>query len=205
MNKLVIPTILAFTVLIAGAFAFVPVDKAATVEDEIIAALNGTIINMYDDVLLDLEEKIKLSSASAGPTNTSGSDNLTVDITIRALDNTGLKTTFNLKECYLKGEGNDGISDEVRVTAIRIDGEPLFTSENKNFSAFGPIDSSLFGMAMVELLSGLENLHTGLGADDTITMTVTLDTGERVNEIKCVAFVQNSADLDVNIELTPQD
>ena len=36
MNKLVIPTILAFTVIIAGAFAFMPVNKAETVHTQII-------------------------------------------------------------------------------------------------------------------------------------------------------------------------
>ena len=42
MNKLLIPAILTATVLIAGIFAFVPVDKANTVHDLIIAAISGT-------------------------------------------------------------------------------------------------------------------------------------------------------------------
>ena len=42
MNKLLIPSILAVTVLIAGIFAFIPVDKATTVHDQIIAAILGT-------------------------------------------------------------------------------------------------------------------------------------------------------------------
>jgi len=41
MNKLLIPTILTATVLIAGMFAFLPVEKVSTVHDTIIAALDG--------------------------------------------------------------------------------------------------------------------------------------------------------------------
>jgi len=41
MNKFLIPTILTATVLIAGVFAFIPVEKASTVHDEIIEAIEG--------------------------------------------------------------------------------------------------------------------------------------------------------------------
>jgi len=41
MNKLVIPSILIGAVLIAGIFAFAPVQKASTVHDQIIAALTA--------------------------------------------------------------------------------------------------------------------------------------------------------------------
>jgi len=50
MNKLVIPTILIGTILIAGIFAFIPVQNAVTVHQEIIAALNGG----FADILFDL-------------------------------------------------------------------------------------------------------------------------------------------------------
>jgi len=43
MNKLAIPAVLAATVLIAGIFAFMPVEKATTVHDQIIAALSGQL------------------------------------------------------------------------------------------------------------------------------------------------------------------
>jgi len=42
MNKILIPTILVATVMIAGAFAFMPVDKATTVHNSIIAAISGS-------------------------------------------------------------------------------------------------------------------------------------------------------------------
>lgn len=44
MRKIIIPTILAATVLIAGIFAFMPVQKASTVHTAIIAALSSTAV-----------------------------------------------------------------------------------------------------------------------------------------------------------------
>ena len=41
MKKLVLPSVLAATVIIAGIFAFLPVDKASTVHDQITAELSG--------------------------------------------------------------------------------------------------------------------------------------------------------------------
>ncbi len=41
MNKLVIPTILTATVLVAGMFAVMPVEKASSVHTTIIAAINN--------------------------------------------------------------------------------------------------------------------------------------------------------------------
>jgi len=198
MNKLVIPTILAFSVLIAGIFAFMPVDKATTVDEEIIAALNGTIVNSQDAILLALEDKIKLSSNSAGPTNPSPADTSFVDVTIRALDE-GQPTTFNLKECYLRGDPG-GFNKDVKVIAIFIDGVQLYQGADKEFTPFGPIvdTTNFFNIKQVELLSGL-GFHTGLGADDTIIMTIQLDDADLVDEIKCIAFVQQSADLEVTI------
>ena len=42
MNKIVIPAILGITIIIAGIFAFMPIEKAATVHTTIIADLQGT-------------------------------------------------------------------------------------------------------------------------------------------------------------------
>ena len=43
MNKLVIPSILTATVLIAGIFAFMPADKASTVDNTIIEAIQNSV------------------------------------------------------------------------------------------------------------------------------------------------------------------
>jgi len=48
MNKLLIPAILAATVVIAGIFAFAPIDKASTVHTTITAQLVTTATNTVD-------------------------------------------------------------------------------------------------------------------------------------------------------------
>jgi len=209
MNKLVIPAILVATVMVAGIFAFIPVEQATTVHTTVVADLQGGGGLDHDDIsddiadtetaiLLDLEEKIKLSEDSDGPTAVSTGGE-TSTITIRALD-TGNPTTFNLKECYLEGTSDNAGGDDIQVTAIRIDGTSLYQGSNQGFpTPFGPTTDGNAGTSMVDLLSGL-GFTNGLGATDTITMTVNMDSGEFVDQIQCIAFVQNSADLVVTID-----
>jgi len=198
MNKLVIPTILAFSVLIAGAFAFVPVDKATTVHPKIIAAVEDLVAGVQDDILLDLENKTKLSSDI--DTSNKVSFGGVAKVFIKALDGSQQETTFNLKECYLTGTSDNSGSDDVQVTALRIDGKDIFTGTNQAFSSFGPWNdfTGISGRAQVEVITGL-GFHSGLGAADEITMDIQVDTGDEINFVKCIAFVQNSADLDVVI------
>lgn len=147
----------------------------------------------------DLETKLKLSSDKGGPSKTAQGDDRTSLIQIRALDD-GQPTTFNLKECYLEGTagGSPNQDDRVLVKEIFIDGVELYQGPNGSFASFGPIDGfDLIALtAMVEVISGL-GFTTGLGADDAIVMRVILNEGERIDEIFCIGFVQNSADLQV--------
>ena len=48
MNKLIIPTILIATVLVAGIFAFMPVEQASTVHETIIADIGGVAIDLVN-------------------------------------------------------------------------------------------------------------------------------------------------------------
>ena len=197
MNKIIIPTILAFSVLVVGIFAFIPVQNATTVHPEIIAAIENSFANIGDPILLDLENKTKLSSDifTSGAISTGGN----ATVTIRALDG-GEKTTFNLKECYLTGTVDNDGSDDVQVTRIIVDGKELRTGPNFVFTSFGPWTdaAAASGQAQVEVISGL-GFDTGLGADDTITLTVRVDFDDRIDRIFCIAFVQNRADLQVTM------
>jgi len=203
LNKLLIPSVLTATILIAGIFALIPVQNATSVDEEILAAVQGFISNSENAVLIDLGNKTKLSSDS----DTSGivSDGGDAIIQIRALDG-GQPTTFNLKECYLTGTTDNGGSDDVEVRQIEVDGERIFTDENGVFTPFGPWDdfTGSSGTATVEIISGL-GFHTGLGADDTITLTVRVDSVDVLDEIFCIAFVQNRADLQVIVTQDPPD
>jgi len=209
MNKLLIPAILVATVMVAGIFAFIPVEQATTIHTIVVADLQGAGGQDHDAViantdaaetaiLLDLEEKIKLSEDFDGPTALANGDGGTSTITIEALDD-GANTTFNLKECYLEGTSDNSGGDDILVEAITIDGTTLHTDADQTFADFGASTDAgaVFGTTMVELLSGLG--FDGLGAGDTITMTVRVDDQELINQIQCIAFVQNSADLVVTI------
>ena len=67
MNKFVIPSILTAIVLIAGIFAFMPVEKASTVHDEIIAAITGAVGSTTNDSLeTDIAANAAAIAANAG-------------------------------------------------------------------------------------------------------------------------------------------
>ncbi len=48
MKKIVIPTILAATILVAGMFAMMPVQKAATIHSSLIAAAGSIVLEVTD-------------------------------------------------------------------------------------------------------------------------------------------------------------
>ena len=65
MNKLLIPSILAATILVAGVFAFIPVEKAITVDQFIIAALTGDAGISNQDIIEELKDKLTASEIVA--------------------------------------------------------------------------------------------------------------------------------------------
>jgi len=50
LHKLVIPTILVSTIIVAGFFAFIPIQQASTVHDQIIAAIEGSLGDIQSDL-----------------------------------------------------------------------------------------------------------------------------------------------------------
>ena len=55
MKGLLIPIILTAIILVAGIFAFIPIDKAITVHDQIIAAIQGVDGLDHNDIQDDIE------------------------------------------------------------------------------------------------------------------------------------------------------
>jgi len=54
LRNLVIPIILSITIIVAGIFAFIPIEIASTVHSTIIAALEGPISDLdtdHDEIL----------------------------------------------------------------------------------------------------------------------------------------------------------
>ena len=64
MNKLVIPTILVSITLVAGIFAFIPVEKASTVH----TTIQGTQLTSFDVAFVD-DTKTANATATCGITN----------------------------------------------------------------------------------------------------------------------------------------
>jgi len=56
MNKLTIPAILVATVMVAGAFAFMPVEQASTVHTTNTATLSAATIALVADEMLEIRE-----------------------------------------------------------------------------------------------------------------------------------------------------
>jgi len=130
LYKVVLPTILVATVIIAGVFAFMPVEKASTVHQTIIDAINAgnTALAIqlledlggghddlgigHSDITAELQDKLKLMNATDTETFVIGQSNPSgpglvdgYNILVEALD--GEKNVnFNLKEVYLCGSGN---------------------------------------------------------------------------------------------------
>jgi len=109
VNKLVIPTILIGTILIAGIFAFIPVQKAVTVHGQILDAINAG----FADILFDL--------SGVHGWVTGGHD----DLSGQHDEISGLLTNSMQPQIllfsYVTG-GNDGFADELPLTPFVIDG-----------------------------------------------------------------------------------
>ncbi len=106
MNKIVFPALLAATIMIAGAFAFVPVEQASTVHNTILAEISGISNTSGTSVILDgvtigypglngQEPLVLASAATAGNTiegvvclSTTVMDGNLVSIEVTTSDNT---------------------------------------------------------------------------------------------------------------------
>ena len=69
MNRLVIPSILAITVLVAGIFALMPVEKASTVHTSIIAAAARAMTLITDISIAAGDRVVLLDNAGIGGTS----------------------------------------------------------------------------------------------------------------------------------------
>ena len=105
MNKLVIPAILVSITLIAGIFAFVPVEKASTVH----TTIQGTQFNEFKSVFVD-DTSVSNATATCG----SGSDGLVFwtvsNSTIGDAGNALLTSTFTI---VTDGDTSDG--DDLQI------------------------------------------------------------------------------------------
>jgi len=206
MNKLLIPGVLVATILVAGAFAFIQIDKVSTVHFEIINAIIGNPGVTNQDISEELKDKLKLMNAT--DTETVVIDLDTVDgynIVVEAKNGEGENVVFNLKEVYLCGTAPKNTTilvDKVYIENIVFDGE---TNEALGADVIiasktgGPIGFPLVisNSACVYVLASLAASGragaNGLGSDKELAIVITGSPDDVVEFVKCIAFTPNEA------------
>jgi len=152
MNKIIIPSILGIVILVAGIFAFVPIDEASTVHDIVISNLQGdggldlddidtAIDDLQGDGGLDLDDisdrTIGISVVTAGPFTVDSDDD---DGTI-CLDLDAGEGAMTLLAAHIDTTGLSG-GEEILLTAMEYDGDdcdatPSVTFDNVLFDTAG--------------------------------------------------------------------
>ena len=208
MNKLLIPGVLVATVLVAGVFAFIPVEKATTFDEFIIAAINGDAGISNQDIAEELKDKLKLMVEEEEQTiNLSvGTPGFTIEVeaTNAELEN----VPFNLKEVYLCGYS--GVVNltvfPIRIEFVHIE-DVDFDPNGSPFGADITITNSagtnmalvvIDGYTCVDVVSALAKSGragaVGLGSDSNLVIEFSGDSPEsHVDFVKCIAFTPNEA------------
>jgi len=215
MNKLLIPGVLVATILVAGAFAFIQIDKASTVHFDIINAVIGDLGITNQDISEELKDKLKLMNATDTETLVIGQSNPSgpgfvdgYNILVEALDENKENVIFNLKEVYLCGTGGSRL--EVQFVYIQnISFDPTF-----NFVVPGSADITIATLsgsglgenlfdrstrACVDVISKLAQSGRagamGLGSDERLVIQIGgfTNVGD-VDFVKCIAFTPNAAE-----------
>jgi len=138
MNKLLIPTILVATVMIAGAFAFMPIEKATTVHIQIIDSI-GQTANVIED-----RATLLTSGVDVACTVTSTNDYIIIEIYLDNSPTTGGDKSFRIQDMFVDGVTVGGPLNAAPLTIATGDMEayiPLFPIMKNpgNFQQMGPI------------------------------------------------------------------
>jgi len=209
MNKFLIPSVLVATILVAGAFAFIQIDKVSTVHFEILDAIIGIPGVTNQDIADELKDKLKLMVNFTDIETPTVVDGTTVDgylIFVEALDENKENVPFNLKEIYLCGTATQ--FDSLNANRIFIE-DVEFDEDNLPIAADilisdingGPMLVSLItdNSGCVEVLSALANNGRagamGLGSDKELVVLVRGEPGDFVDFVKCIAFTPNAAGI----------
>jgi len=208
MNKLLIPSILVATILVAGAFAFIPIQKATTFDEFIIAAINGDAGISNQDIIEELKDKLKLMVAEEEQTINLSAGIPGFTLEVAALNADQENVPFNLKEVYLCGYSGGG-NTEVFPISIQ-----LVHIENVDFSGNGtPFGADITitdfdgtnlniyiidGYTCVDVVSALAASGragaVGLGSDSNLVIQFSGDSPDHVDFVKCIAFTPNEAE-----------
>ena len=165
MNKLVIPSILTATVLIAGIFAFMPADKASTVDSTIIEAIQNAV-SAQDRILYF--------------TWTTGGNDFSSELPLVPLVENGYSGTVNIlgnSPPIFDDINNDGFATEESCIAdfdIRADTGNDGVSDT-NVASADIVNNSVFESAAIPIGTDQLFLDTsGLETNDICSISVTI-------------------------------
>jgi len=202
------------TVIITGVFAFMPVEKATTVHDFLIASILGEPGVTNQEILEELKDKLKMmvnvTDTEITPIPTMGEPfgdgNVNgYNILVEALDENKENVIFNLKEVYLCGSGSGGNTLQVDYVYIQnISFDPtnniVTNSDITITNAFGGALNKdvLDNTGCVDIVSALADTgragEVGLGSDEELVIEIGGIFGDRVDFVKCIAFTPNAAE-----------
>ena len=175
MKQIIIPIILAATVIIAGFFAFSPIEEATTVHTLIVADIQGASGLDLDDIQDDTMVLQKVSAAAAGLDLDNG-DFIRVDcdvpFTILGLiigEDEGIEAddVVDIDGVFLFGAGSGGSNIELDGGI----GDGYFT-----FTHAGAING-----ASLDYFSFLQTIRHGMMADEDLFMTSVISEGSPVD------------------------
>jgi len=212
VNKIVLPAIILGIVLVAGIFAFMPVQKVSTVHDFLIASILGEPGVTNQEIAEELKDKLKMMVATDEEDLAVGDDFGTGQVSgyyilVEALDENGDNVIFNLKEVYLCGSAEGEICtlevDAVHIQNIildEIDKDIISIPDITITNAFG-VDINeplLTDTGCVDVISELADSgragEVGLGSDERLAIEIGGLPGDSVDFVKCIAFTPNSAE-----------
>ena len=210
MNKLAIPAILVATVLVAGIFAFMPVEKASTVHNTIIGA-GGLDL----DDISNTQPSIQVVSGSG--TGITDGDTVVIDCDV----------DFYVMDMYWEIDDFDGTAGErLRIgdgagNFITIDGTALIAEDEDSSTTFDILDPSgtpandvnvKISWAAVTFDLGAENfgdinLSTelfaiGAGANDiVITLEDNGDNFDASDTLTVTALIQTESNANCSVDV----
>ena len=225
MNKLAIPAILVSIVMIAGIFAFVPVQQATTVHQQIIDAINGGNTDLATELInsLSAAQVIRIATfINNDPTN-SDSTSWTQIITYDRTDGTGAWQIEKLYLCDVEitGGGTIAVGFDVETDLVGTNhgsNKPSLVSSEDQPVITGLVPGFDGNNDCVDLRTIAHNFgggflndqvgHTFLGGDRSNNVNVRLQDSacdtDSFRTAVIVAYISGLVDVD-DMVVTPHD
>ena len=187
MNKIAIPAILVATVMVAGMFAFMPVEQASTVHTS--AATQQASMK-----ILQGEDTTAVAAAN---------DNDEAQITIQARDAAAAGVPFTIKSIIVCATTSDdaGAAGDVLTETLTIDGDAILAEGGGALTQVSIADGDTI-TACVDIVAAIEGANAGdigdISSDGgTVVFGVDLvefdTTPDQINSVKVVVIAQGDA------------